>query len=282
MRTVTWLIQTNLVDIQQQLDVRKYALAAGARVKEVVVIPMEDSIQLPVSLNAFEDGVIIPYGSTSLVKRIHVLNELCDGYPAFRGLCYDTETFRVDRWIKERDDLLNSDITVARVDQLHNYLLDENPDSYWFIRPLSDLKVFQGMCAQLREIRQWKTSKESRSFQIEDDTLVVIAEAKQILAEYRYFIVGGTVISGSRYHPGGRKLPERVIDFERLTNAQLMANAWLPHENCVMDLADTEDGLKVIEFNCINAAGFYNHDINAVVEALTRYYQYRPSKSEEG
>lgn len=267
MRTVTWLIQSNLVDFQQQLDVRNYAIAAGARVKEVVVVPMENKLTFPEPLSE-EDGIVIPYGSTSLVKRA-----LADH--AFEGLCYDPDTARVDRWLKERDDLLNNNITICRVDQLHTFMPDHNADSYWFIRPLSDLKVFQGTCVPLREIRRWETSRESRSFQIEPGTAVVVAEAKNILAEYRYFIVGGKVISGSRYHPGGRKLPERVVDFERLANAQVMANGWLPHENCVMDLAETEEGMRVIEFNTINCAGFYNHDINAVIEALTHYYQTR-------
>lgn len=267
MRTVTWLIQTNLIDYQQQVDVRNYALAAGASVKEVVVIPMHEGLVFPEPITE-EDGIVIPYGSTSMVKRAFADH-------VFEGLCYNPGTARVDRWLRERDDLLNNDITICRVDQLHTFMPDQNPNSYWFIRPLSDLKVFQGTCVQLREIRRWQTSKESRSSQIDPGTMVVVAEAKSIFAEYRYFIVGGKVISGSEYHVGGRKLPKRVEDFERLANAQAMANLWLPHENCVMDLAETEEGMRVIEFNTINCAGFYNHDINAVIEALTHYYQTR-------
>lgn len=36
-----------------------------------------------------------------------------------------------------------------------------------------------------------------------------------------------------------------------------------------MDLALYDNELKVIEFNCINASGFYDNDIRKIVDAIT-------------
>ena len=38
-----------------------------------------------------------------------------------------------------------------------------------------------------------------------------------------------------------------------------------------MDLALVKEGLKVIEFNCINASGFYDHDVKAIMTSLYEY-----------
>jgi hypothetical protein len=57
-----------------------------------------------------------------------------------------------------------------------------------------------------------------------------------------------------------------------IDEAQELANKWLPDQCCVMDLALVEDELKVIEFNCINSSGFYDHDVDAIFKALWKYH----------
>jgi ATP-grasp domain-containing protein len=58
---------------------------------------------------------------------------------------------------------------------------------------------------------------------------------------------------------------------ERKTN---MANVWLPAACCVMDtcLLDTGE-LKVVEFNCINGSGFYDHDVKKIMKVWWEYHQ---------
>jgi hypothetical protein len=41
-----------------------------------------------------------------------------------------------------------------------------------------------------------------------------------------------------------------------------------PHKAFVLDVAEVEGEQKVIEINCINSAGFYDTNVNAVVAAL--------------
>jgi len=48
----------------------------------------------------------------------------------------------------------------------------------------------------------------------------------------------------------------------------MFADKWLPNRNVVMDLALVDNELKVIEFNCINCSGFYNHDVRKIFDAL--------------
>ena len=43
---------------------------------------------------------------------------------------------------------------------------------------------------------------------------------------------------------------------------------WHPSYAYVMDIARTPDGFKLIEYNCINASGFYACDCNDIVWGL--------------
>lgn len=56
-----------------------------------------------------------------------------------------------------------------------------------------------------------------------------------------------------------------------VVEAQAFADKWLPNDNCVMDLALIDGQLKVLEFNCINSSGFYDHNVDAVFKALWDY-----------
>jgi hypothetical protein len=64
-----------------------------------------------------------------------------------------------------------------------------------------------------------------------------------------------------------RELDQKVID-----EAQSFADKWLPDSCCVMDLALVDDSLKVIEFNCINSSGFYNHDVSKIFKELYEFH----------
>ncbi|MBT2748957.1 ATP-grasp domain-containing protein [Lysobacter sp. ISL-50] len=44
----------------------------------------------------------------------------------------------------------------------------------------------------------------------------------------------------------------------------------------MMDVAQTDDGFKVIEFNTFNSSGFYAHDIGKIVAAVTAHFTARP------
>lgn len=102
--------------------------------------------------------------------------------------------------------------------------------------------------------------------------MIVLDTPEEILAEWRYFIVGGKIISGSMYRHKGQMHQKAELDADVLTEAQKFANKWLPAPNCVMDLALTNDGVKVIEFNCLASSGFYDNDVKAIFKALWDYF----------
>ncbi len=46
---------------------------------------------------------------------------------------------------------------------------------------------------------------------------------------------------------------------------------YTPHTIFVMDIAETNEGFKIIECNCFNGTGFYGHDIKAIIQSITNH-----------
>lgn len=268
MNNVIWAIQTNLLNDDTVKAVWDYATRIGCSVKEAIVVPFQDELDNEVELLALdsEKNVIIPYGSVKLAKIGQRRN--------WRGNCYVPETFRADVWNKERgDDMLNADCVTMKVKDAEEYFRGVDEDQEWFIRPIKDLKEFNGTVAQVGDIKAWMNSPKSGNFSFGADTEIIVAPVKLIYSETRWFIVDGKVVDGSYYKLGGRLVPQHITQPELYRVAQELADKWLPHPCCVMDLADTDSGMKVIEFNTINSSGFYDHNIGKIVHTMTEWGQ---------
>ncbi|USV40923.1 ATP-grasp domain-containing protein [Xanthomonas phage BUDD] len=264
MNKVIWAVQTNLVADHTAEAVWNAAKALGCQVIEAVAIPFSLEFGNESEYeNLPDDVVIIPYGSVKLARMSKERN--------WKGNCYDNERFDAIRWNAERDDMLNGDCIHLTVKELNHYFRDCADEKKWFIRPVKDLKAFNGTVADTADIRNWMQSPRSGSFEFGEDTQVIVAAVKQIYCESRWFIVDGKVVDGSLYRFGGRLMQEHINDPKSYEHAQVLADNWLPHPCCVMDVADTDDGMKVIEFNTINSSGFYDHDIPKIVKAMTEW-----------
>lgn len=264
MNHVTWVIQTNLINDFTTHSVWYAAQDNGCDAKEAVIVPFQDELGNEEDLLAMPvNGVVIPYGSVKLT-RISKMR-------GWRGNCYDEDTFRSDLWLTKRDDMLNSGAFFMRVRNTPEFFEFAEDSDQWFIRPVKDLKQFNGTVADVADIRNWMNSTKSGNFSFDEDTEIMLAPVQKLYSESRFFIVGGKIVEGSYYKMGGRTHAARITQQEVLDSAQELADKWLPHECCVMDVADTDNGLKVIEFNTINSSGFYDHNIPNIVKAMTEW-----------
>ena len=63
------------------------------------------------------------------------------------------------------------------------------------------------------------------------------------------------------------EIPKYVINY-----VQTIIDKWLPSPSVVIDIALTDKGLKIIEFNNINSSGFYAIDVAKYVCAIEQAY----------
>lgn len=267
MNKVIWVIQTNLISDFSTQSVWYSAIDNGCKTKEAIVVPFKETFgnERQLKRMSVRNAVVIPYGSCKLTRLSKIRGWL--------GNCHVDETFRANVWNEKRDDMLNSDSVFMCVKDTHEYFTKRGSpdDEKWFIRPVKDLKQFNGTVAEVADIKQWMNSTKSGNFSFGDETEVMISPVKHIYSEARFFVVGGKVVDGSYYRMGGRLHSSHITQSEVYESAQELADKWLPHECCVIDIADTDEGLKVIEFNTINSSGFYDHDIPKIVKAMTEW-----------
>jgi len=185
---------------------------------------------------------------------------------------YTNENFTYEVWSeKYKGHVLNDDAKVVSFEESVKLHYDEEV----FIRPCKDGKEFAGMVTTWKSFTEWANRvlalEEDMYKTITKDTMIMIAPLKHIQREYRFFVVGSKVITGSQYKVGSRvAYTECTIEKDRDVYwfASRMASLWQPDRAFVIDIAMTPDGFKVIEINCMNGAGFYACDMAKVVNAI--------------
>lgn len=260
-----FVIQYNMMGEQQLSKIR----SSVERFPHVFVGMIPFSHEM--TANEPLEGVdFIPYGSTLMTT---VTKEL-----GWKGLHFDLSTFNYIASANSRADMLNSDSNdyVFQIMDALTFLKQRPEKEVWFIRPSEDLKQFSGQVIEAKECYDWLLDamlcESSGSYKLDPWTVVVLAQPKNIQAEWRWFVVGGKVVSGSMYRREGQMFQKRETDEATIREAQQFADGWLPDPCCVMDLALVDNEVKVVEFNCINSSGFYDNDVDAIFKALYDYH----------
>ena len=252
-----FIVQYNMIAERQ---LQKIKSAIGEYPHEYVgVIPFSHEITSDAPLEGVD---YLPYGSTALTK---IADE-----KKWKGNYFDLSKFNYRQALKHRDDMLNDNIMT--VSEAIEFMKKHPSGLSWFMRPSEDNKKFDGMVMETEEALGWLLTAvaigSSQSDKIDADMEILVSAPRKIQAEWRWFIIGGKVVSGSMYQFKGQLQQKEEKDEKVIAEAQLFADKWLPNPTCVMDLALVHGKLKVIEFNCLNSSGFYAHDVDAIFKAL--------------
>eukprot|EP00903_Cladosiphon_okamuranus_P001402 g1400.t1 len=151
----------------------------------------------------------------------------------------------------------------------------ENDGRYWFLRPVDDSKEEPGNVKSTEEIHALANrvlaldETEIPSGSLRHDTELMLTRPVRILKEWRLWAVGETVVTYSLYKEGSRVVYRHEIDDDALAFAEKMVALNKGYAQAyVLDICRTEEGLKLLETNCINAAGFYAADLDKLVSAI--------------
>lgn len=140
-------------------------------------------------------------------------------------------------------------------------------DDWFFARPTADSKNFRG---QKFDHEQWRIFMKDHP---NNHETYLVAPVKTIQQEVRCWVVGGKVITASLYKIGHRVVYQNYdgesffVDF-----AQSMVDKFQPAEAFVIDVCLANDELKIVEINCINAAGFYHCNLSKLIQALENHF----------
>lgn len=136
-----------------------------------------------------------------------------------------------------------------------------------FIKPSEDAKVFTG---QIFSETNWKDfvyySLKDKNRKIAIDTKIQVSKIVKLKREIRFWIINSKIITYSWYkfyEIGSLDISEELIQY---VNKLILK--YNPLDAYVLDIAETYEGYKIVEINCINSSGFYNADVYKIVEAL--------------
>ena len=140
-----------------------------------------------------------------------------------------------------------------------------------FIRPTEDSKSFAGKVFSVDDWINWSGSvlaAATDSDPLNANTEVMVYDPVEIHTETRIWVVNGKIATYSQYKRGSTVHYSPTVDLEVLEFAERVLDMWYPNKAFVLDVAQTPLGCRVVEVNCLNAAGFYAGDMGKLVAAL--------------
>lgn len=144
-----------------------------------------------------------------------------------------------------------------------------------FIRPVEDSKEEPGKVRTTGEIIAIAEKvltldpSEIPNGALRHNTELMLTAPANILKEWRIWIVADQVVTVSLYKEGSRVIYRSEIDDDALIFAKDLVAANPSYAPAyVLDICRTDVGLRMIETNCINAAGFYAADLMKLVAAI--------------
>lgn len=157
-----------------------------------------------------------------------------------------------------------------KVEELYASSLVE--DETLFFRPDGNTKEFNGGCISYNE---WNSKYELINFyEPPPDTIVVVARPQVIQAEARFLVVDSELITGSYYRTGGQTVrlsaSNNLMDTGKDILVKCLERGFNPSPSWVLDLAQVNNGWRVIEVGATSCCGLYKCDTDAFMTALDK------------
>lgn len=259
MKKLKWIIQNNLIKPEVLKQFKEAFETLNIDYEEVQVIPF--SMILP----AFSpvDQVVF-YGSTTLMLTAYE-NEQYQ-----HGVFYDPLSFSMKSYLHHWGNyMLNAEGQVMTFEKFIKTTVDTREE--WFLRPNEDDKSFAGTVMSSSEIKEWyEKILQVNNPQLHADTNIMVAPTQQLIKEWRNIVIDGKVIDSSRYMCHGKlQIQKEDCPPEMLQFVEKQVKVYAPNDIFVIDIAETNQGYKIIECNCFNGTGFYEHNIQKIVKSIT-------------
>lgn len=259
------------------------------------LVDVLDRFRIPYSIHK-----VIPFvGELTPEPSFDTRNIICMGSYSLRHSAkkfgwypgvFDLEPFDFSHQLKHwGDEMLNADSVVSRFEEV--VFTEEE----MFARPVQDSKVFAGGVFSKTDFEEWQRKvcvlEEDYGNSLTKNTLVQVSRLKKIHAEYRFWIVKQEIVTASLYKRGRSVIYASEVDERIFTYVRKILNTkdrkesplsfagndgWAPHDAFVIDVAETAEGLRVVEINTINSCGFYAADIQKLVVELESTFSDRP------
>lgn len=259
-----WLIQKNfysernlsiLKDVLRRLNITSIEVEINESKDKIKTIQNIDENNIFHTLIANDSEVNICGGNA--LSKIAQENNWKPG-------SFLNENFDYVYWRQKfKDKLLNYEVKTSKLQDI------ESEWDEFFIRPVNDTKYFCGQIVNKNNFNSWRERilNYSNGKHI-GNSIVAASPVKKIYAEYRFFAVDNNIVTYSQYKSGEQVYMSEEVPSLAVNFVKEMIEIWQPARAFVIDVAYTPDGYKIVEFNNINASGFYACNVQKIVESI--------------
>lgn len=140
-----------------------------------------------------------------------------------------------------------------------------------FVRPDSGTKIFTGKVVAKDEFKEF-IKIERDCYQVDDEVMVLLSEAYNLSAEWRFIVCRDQVITGSKYRSKGKLVGELTSGGPAWDFAQKVLDEvkYRPDRAFTLDICQCGDEYYLLEINSFSACGLYKCDLDIVVDEISK------------
>lgn len=271
---VKWIIENQIFDEDLRPMIEEIR-SQGMEVEEIRYLPFESG-----NYDIFpDDTCVVFYGSLNLCRQLQrekpwipgswctLKNFKCSTYYAHFGqylLNQDYIMLPQAELLRRKDKVFGDRRGVWSLEQ-----------STIFARPDTGFKSFSGglfVYKNFEKDYEWWDEFGS------PESLVIVADLKTIVDEFRFVVADKKIIAGSKYKYCGKLCMERWDDKEHPQEAielarEIAASDWQPDPMYVIDIASYRDKFHLLEINSFSCSGLYHCDVKPIIEAAKEIAQ---------
>lgn len=261
MNKCTWIVQSSL-DMNTHDKICQICEDSQQPYLSLPLIPFAN--EFPEEINLVKYPAII-YGSTTCVQ-------LASQHAYLKRTTYFNDKLLAPSVYCEKlgDRMLNEPLYIGAISNLPNF------DDLVFLKCNSDSKQIAGRVWEPSEIVELKDVTEKQYANgniVSPDTVVFVSTPKNTEYESRLVFLNGEYLTGSYYKHNNRPYMKFLDNVEIISFAKDCIADYNPFPCTVIDIATTQCGMKVVEYNCFNASGFYQCEIDKIISSVSHYLE---------
>jgi hypothetical protein len=263
----TWLIEANVEGLPSQA----LQAAIGRQGMSACVVKPFLHAKFPGDILGAEkiplDASVVFTGTLTLMQYIQRYRRwVPGGWCTFKNLACSTYYAHFGRFLLNRNYTMLPIVEAIRQQDRICSSLGRN--GVVFVRPDSVEKTFSGKLVNVDSFERFLESKAS-----DITTMIMIAEPQQISHEWRLFVAQSEVITGSQYRLNGQTsvAPGIPSEVNKFATQVLMEIRWRPDPLFVMDVCESDNGLRIVELNSFSCSGHCDCDLDAYVAVASRF-----------
>ena len=234
----------------------------------VKVVPFVDELESYDSSLIKDSEKVFCFGSVKLAR-------IANKFGWNPGSYYnDNHDYRIYAEKYGLENMLNGD---SKIYKFSDKFEIPGPSSLFFARPCEDLKSFTGGVFMRNSWDEFVSHSltNGHTTTLNENTPIQVASLKDIKREIRCWIINNKVVTASQYRINERTIYQECTEPYIIEWVEKMSNLYSPADMYVMDVALIEDDIKIIEINCINAAGFYDSNLQKLILEIINYLDHK-------